>query len=943
MPNKLTQSRLRKALKKTAAPQTGWMDVFPAVIGTADGTVQTGVPGIIYVRNFLNGQVLSVYNFVTPNTAGLQVEVGRKVETPGLWQVKGVREAYSQPAGGSVSAGSHTHENLFISRDRFLPFIVLPIEGGEFTVQIYGDVFMNSDETAFAVSNQQLDLSSYVPSTGAVYVVIEADADGVIYVNEGTEVSAKELLTLADIPAVTVGRFASCAVRLYAGQVQLYRDPASIDDFIDLRFTNPNLMSDYVKLSRIGSTVRRDLQFMQDVVHSAGWVSGGEITDNGDGTIDVAAGVGLIRATDDNTSELFFMDWSASAGLSLTDDSNNWVYIDYNSGSPQVTVNASQPSENNTVVILALIYRTGTDLHINAGYKHTVGDHAGLMMEAMSETMPFAHASGGAVSEVGTLQFSISQGTWWWGLTKITTSQFDGTSDSFNYYYRDGLGGWTEVSSQTAIDDAHYDDGSGTLANVTTNRYSVHWGFIATEGDVHILYGRNNANTLAEAQEAMVPSDLPPELVADSRFLFKIIVQEGQTSFESIESALDIRFAVTAGGGGAVDSVNGYTGTVVLDPDDLDDTSTTNKFTTAADISKLAGIEAGAEVNDPVRDLLTANRTYYVRTDGSDSNTGLTNSSGGAFLTWEYAISVLKTLDLAGYTVTIEDGNGGTYTGENLVIENIVNGSVVLQGYTQTLAETVASATVAAGSGATKGTVTKTGQFTGDTYDGYLAYFVTDAEWRLIDSNTNDVLTLVGYAPSSTTQNVEIYSPTTNIDGGTSAVATINNQNDITFNDIELESTVAGTAYEGGVLLYNAKNITFNRCWMNASVNTSIYSRAYSLYCFWDTSINNQCRTILYSQMQLDQCLLKSSAAINTICWYYGQVNLANGTVIDGGSTYGFNIRYRGQGVAYLYNAIRNCGTGIYAEIFSTGVLTANVQYSGNSTNENADATSYID
>lgn len=54
----------------------------------------------------------------------------------------------------------------------------------------------------------------------------------------------------------------------------------------------------------------------------------------------------------------------------------------------------------------------------------------------------------------------------------------------------------------------------------------------------------------------------------------------------------------TGGGGGAVDSVNGQTGVVVLDADDIDDTSTTNKFTTASDISKLAGIEAGADVTD---------------------------------------------------------------------------------------------------------------------------------------------------------------------------------------------------------------------------------------------------------------------------------------------------------------------------------------------------------
>ena len=52
-----------------------------------------------------------------------------------------------------------------------------------------------------------------------------------------------------------------------------------------------------------------------------------------------------------------------------------------------------------------------------------------------------------------------------------------------------------------------------------------------------------------------------------------------------------------AGGSGAVDSVNTYTGIVVLDADDLSDAATTKKFTTAANLSKLAGIATGAQVN----------------------------------------------------------------------------------------------------------------------------------------------------------------------------------------------------------------------------------------------------------------------------------------------------------------------------------------------------------
>lgn len=66
------------------------------------------------------------------------------------------------------------------------------------------------------------------------------------------------------------------------------------------------------------------------------------------------------------------------------------------------------------------------------------------------------------------------------------------------------------------------------------------------------------------------------------------------------------------------------------------------------------------------REVLGASRTYYVRTDGSDSNDGLTNASGGAFLTIQKAIDTTVALDLAGYAVTIQIGNTGSYAGFTL-------------------------------------------------------------------------------------------------------------------------------------------------------------------------------------------------------------------------------------------------------------------------------------
>lgn len=75
--------------------------------------------------------------------------------------------------------------------------------------------------------------------------------------------------------------------------------------------------------------------------------------------------------------------------------------------------------------------------------------------------------------------------------------------------------------------------------------------------------------------------------------------------------------------------------------------------------------ESGTYVirTDPVaRAKLTSARTYYVRTDGSDSNDGLSNTVLGAFLTIQKAINTIAdVIDLARNTVTVQVGVG-TFT-----------------------------------------------------------------------------------------------------------------------------------------------------------------------------------------------------------------------------------------------------------------------------------------
>lgn len=63
------------------------------------------------------------------------------------------------------------------------------------------------------------------------------------------------------------------------------------------------------------------------------------------------------------------------------------------------------------------------------------------------------------------------------------------------------------------------------------------------------------------------------------------------------ESSDEVTVTV-AGGSAPVDSVNSQTGAVVLDADDIDDSSTTHRFATAAQLTKVDTVETNADVTD---------------------------------------------------------------------------------------------------------------------------------------------------------------------------------------------------------------------------------------------------------------------------------------------------------------------------------------------------------
>lgn len=97
-------------------------------------------------------------------------------------------------------------------------------------------------------------------------------------------------------------------------------------------------------------------------------------------------------------------------------------------------------------------------------------------------------------------------------------------------------------------------------------------------------------------------------------------------------------------------------------------------------------LEAGkqAALGFVPREVLAANRTYYVRTDGSDGNNGLTDSSGGAFASIAKAVAVVSALDLSIYSVTIQIRDGTYSEGVITLGQLIGSGTVTIRGNTAT-------------------------------------------------------------------------------------------------------------------------------------------------------------------------------------------------------------------------------------------------------------------
>lgn len=284
---------------------------------------------------------------------------------------------------------------------------------------------------------------------------------------------------------------------------------------------------------------------------SAGRLTGGAITDGGSSTVSVAAGTGVIRIADDDTSQVKFFDWIATTGLSVPLNTVRYIGVDYNTGTAAITVEArtTQNWDLDTEFPLgSVINQSGTLYIINDPW--WVGDGLTNIIERFQSegTVRDEHVGGLIIGTSGantTRKPTLTAGTVWSRLSEFSISAKDCSATSTFYgFYRDGSGGWTRTAAKTDIDD-YYDNNSGTLQALGANKYVNFWMFAEVDapnsGQLMVIYPQNQYNTAASAEAEDVPV-LPSIWYKHGILLGRIQIKQGVTAPIEVQSAFNIQF-----------------------------------------------------------------------------------------------------------------------------------------------------------------------------------------------------------------------------------------------------------------------------------------------------------------------------------------------------------------------------------------------------------------
>lgn len=276
--------------------------------------------------------------------------------------------------------------------------------------------------------------------------------------------------------------------------------------------------------------------------YSGGVVIAPSLTDNTDGSVTLGSGTYNLYSAANGTG-VIKQYVIAGDTFTLTDQAENYVYADYNSGTPQlaVTTNRNILTHTTTQTIFS-IYRDGTTL-VTLDWDG-VGDALSNKLNRRNVyTDRFAVQTAPVLGEVATRTVTVGSGIVWFGVINQSLDTFSSATDTLYFLYHSS-GVWTR-SAVSQYNNTQYDDGTD-LQTLTDGNYSVgfYYRSVSSAKTVYMVLGGGDYN-LAQAQAATPPAGLPSYIGSHTILVGRIIVQKNASAATQIDSAFTTVFAST--------------------------------------------------------------------------------------------------------------------------------------------------------------------------------------------------------------------------------------------------------------------------------------------------------------------------------------------------------------------------------------------------------------
>jgi len=285
-----------------------------------------------------------------------------------------------------------------------------------------------------------------------------------------------------------------------------------------------------------GSLNTRDKEIFTE--NSAGAISGFAITNNGNGTVNIASGYALLRATNNENGILQKYLIPAVTNLALTDNVNNYVIVQYNAGSPNIVVVTDTnliTTTNNTLIYVVARYGTTVN-YLYAGEQNV--DSNGKLRRRFLNVEPIKRAAG-AVIGFTNRTINTTDGLFYGGLTPYTTPLLGAT---FTNAYNNGSV-WTRQTAQTQVNNTQYNL-NGVLTAMTNGRFRTDFVYIMVNNPsvLYTVMGTSQTNSLANARLVTMPSSLPVELQRLGVLVGRLIIGTNNAAITEVSSAYEITF-----------------------------------------------------------------------------------------------------------------------------------------------------------------------------------------------------------------------------------------------------------------------------------------------------------------------------------------------------------------------------------------------------------------